>query len=211
MDRNYAVTITSSWGASPIKEIPNKGTWDKVNDFYWSSTVPSLTKQLRAGDIVFLINDMAEFSPKEKTGEIAKELELLGLGLTRFSAELKAQGITLAILNGNPFAREAGCKPESAVKQWYSPFGTKKCAIPDRETTLERRKQLDEILNQVSTASEVMIVDLLDVFCPLDECTYHAKDGSILYRDEWSHPSVEAAKLSGDVFYRLFTDDQIVR
>ncbi|MFN9660105.1 MAG: acyltransferase family protein [Cyanobacteriota bacterium] len=206
-DRNYAVTITSSWGASPIKEIPNKGIWDKANDFYWSSTVPSLTKQLRAGDIVFLINDMAEFSPKEKTGEIAKKLELLGLGLTRFSAELKAQGITLAILNGNPFAREAGCKPESAVKQWYSPFGNKKCAMPDRETTLERRKQLDKILNRVSTASEVMIVDLLDVFCPLDECTYYAKDGSILYRDESSHPSVEAAKLSGDVLYRLFTED----
>ncbi|MFM8926969.1 MAG: acyltransferase family protein [Rhodoluna sp.] len=210
-DRKYAVTITSSWGASPIKEIPNKTTWDKANDFYWTSTVPRLTKQLRAGDIVFLVNDMAGFSPKEKSGEIAKNLELLGLGLTRFSTELKARGITLAILNGNPFAREAGCKPESAVKQWYSPFGHKKCAIPDRKATLERRKELDELLNKVSADSGVKIVDLLDVFCPFDKCTYYAKDGSILYRDEYSHPSVEAAKLSGDVFYKLFTDDQIGR
>lgn len=208
-DKNYAVTITSSWGASPIKEIPNNGPWDKANDFYWSSTVPTLTKKLRAGDIVFLINDMAGFSPKEKTGEVAKQLELLGLGLTRFSTELKAQGIRLAILNGNPFAREARCKPESAVKQWYAPFGKKKCAIPDRETTLERRKKLDELLRRVSAVGGVTIVDLLDVFCPLDDCTYYSKDGSILYRDEFSHPSVEAAKLSGDVFYTLFTGYQI--
>jgi hypothetical protein len=205
-DKNYAVTVTSSWGASPIKEIPNKGEWDKANDFYWSSTVPNLIRQLREGDIVFLINDMVEFSPKKKTSETAKKLQLLETGLMRFSSELKEQGVTLAILNGNPFAREASCKPESAIKQWYSPFGSKKCEIPDRETTLERRKSLDEVLNRVSLASGVKVVDLLGVFCPLAACNYHASDGSILYRDERSHPSVEAAKLSGEVFFRQFTD-----
>jgi hypothetical protein len=205
-DKNYAVTVTSSWGASPIKEIPNKGEWDKANDFYWSSTVPNLIRQLREGDIVFLINDMAEFSPKKKTSETAKKLQLLETGLMRFSSELKEQGVTLAILNGNPFAREASCEPESAIKQWYSPFGSKKCEIPDRETTLERRKSLDEVLNRVSLASGVKVVDLLGVFCPLAACNYHASDGSILYRDERSHPSVEAAKLSGEVFFRQFTD-----
>ena len=210
-DKSYAVIVTSSWGASTIKEIPNKGIWDKANDFYWSSTVPSLINQLRAGDIVFLVNDMAEFSPKEKTSGISKQLKLLESGLVRFSTELKARGITLAILNGNPFAREAGCKPQSAVKQWYSPFGNNKCKIPDRKTTLERRKQLDEVLDKVSSTAGVKIVDLFGVFCPLDECTYYASDGSILYRDEWSHPSVEAAKLSGDVFFEHFADHQMSR
>jgi hypothetical protein len=28
----YSVTITSSWGASPVKEIPNRGSWDKSNN-----------------------------------------------------------------------------------------------------------------------------------------------------------------------------------
>jgi peptidoglycan/LPS O-acetylase OafA/YrhL len=207
--QNYAVTLTSSWGASPVKEIPNKSTWDKANDFYWNSTVPGLVKQLRAGDIVFLINDMAGFSPKTKTSENTKGLQLLESGITRFSNELKARGIRLAILNGNPFAREANCNPESAVSQWYSPFGTKKsCEIPDRKTTLDRRKNLDEVLRRVSTTSEVKVVDLLAVFCPFEKCTYYAKDGSILYRDEWSHPSVEAAKLSGDAFFKQFADHQ---
>lgn len=206
--QNYAVTLTSSWGASPVKEIPNKSTWDKANDFYWNSTVPSLVEQLRAGDIVFLINDMAGFSPKTKTSENTKGLQLLESGIARFSNELKARGIRLAILNGNPFAREANCNPESAVSQWYSPFGSKKCEIPDRKTTLDRRKNLDEVLRRVSTTSEVKVVDLLAVFCPFEKCTYYAKDGSILYRDEWSHPSVEAAKLSGDAFFKQFADRQ---
>jgi peptidoglycan/LPS O-acetylase OafA/YrhL len=207
VNRNYAVTLTSSWGASPVKEIPNKGTWDKANDFYWSSIVPSLIKELRTGDIVFLVNDMAGFSPKKQTNEHSKKLMLLELGLTRFSNELKAEGITLAILNGNPFAREAGCTPESAVSQWYSPFGSEKCEIPDRKTTLYRRKNLDEVLRRVSTTSGVKVVDLLGVFCPFEECTYYAKDGTILYRDEYSHPSVEAAKLSSDVFFKQFAND----
>ena len=112
----------------------------------------------------------------------------------------------MAILNGNPFAREANCNPQSALSQWYSPFGKKKCEIPNRETTLERRKNLDKVLQKVSTTSGVKTVDLLGVFCPFEECTYFAKDGSILYRDEWSHPSVEAAKLSGDIFFMQFAD-----
>ena len=206
--RNYAVTLTSSWGASPIKEIQNKGPWDKANDFYWNSTVPGLIKELRTGDIVFLINDMAGFSPKKQTNENTKQLQLLELGLTRFSKELKTQGIALAILNGNPFAREAGCTPESAAIQWFSPFGNHKCKIPNRKTTLERRRDLDEVLQKVSTSSGIAVIDLLEVFCPLEECTYYAKDGSFLYRDEWSHPSVEAAKLSGDVFFKHFTEKQ---
>jgi len=35
----YSVTITSSWGASPVKEIPNEGTWEKANNYYWDSYV----------------------------------------------------------------------------------------------------------------------------------------------------------------------------
>jgi peptidoglycan/LPS O-acetylase OafA/YrhL len=206
--QNYAVTLTSSWGASPIKEIPNKTPWDKANDFYWNSTVPGLIKELRAGDIVLLINDMSGFSPKKRTSRKNKQLQLLESGLVRFSNELKSQGITLAIMNGNPFAREANCNSLSAARQWYSPFGVENCKIPDKKTTLQRRRELDELLKRVSSSNQVKIVDLLGVFCPSEKCTYYSKDGSMLYRDEFSHPSVEAAKLSGDVFFKQFAGDQ---
>lgn len=208
LERNYAVTITSSWGAFPVKEIPSKGPWNKANDFYLNSTVPGLVKQLRAGDIVFIVNALEDFSPKKKTSENIKQLQLMESGITRFANELKARGITLAILNGITFAREAKCTPESAVSQWYSPFVNQKCEIPNKEITIERRRQLDEVLKKVSSSSGVITVDLLGVFCPLDECTYYAKDGSILYRDEYAHPSVEAAILSGDIFFKQFADNK---
>lgn len=207
-ERDVAVTITSSWGASPIHEIPNKGIFNKANDFYWETTVPGLIRQLRAGDIVFLVNDMADLSPKQATQEQSKKLQLLESGLMRFANELKLQNIRLAILNGNPFAREASCKPEQALLQWYSPFGRKKCEIPDRKTTLERRKNLDEVLTRVAAKSGVIVIDLLPLFCPDEKCTYFTSDGVALYRDEYSHPSVEAARLSADTFLRHFTHHQ---
>lgn len=46
---------------------------------------------------------------------------------------------------------------------------------------------------------KVSVVDLMDVFCPYTLCTYEASNGQILYRDEWSHPSVEAARLAAPV------------
>jgi hypothetical protein len=209
--RNYAVTITSSWGASPVKEIPNKeipnkGFWDKANDFYWNTTVPVLVKQLRAGDTVFLINDMSGFSPIKQSSRNTKHLQMLESGLVRFSNELKSKGIALAVLNGNPFAREAKCNAQSATRQWYSPFGDQKCKIPDRETTLERRRELDVVLSRISISNQIRIVDLLGIFCPLEKCTYYSTNGLMLYRDEFAHPSVEAAILSGDEIIRQLAD-----
>lgn len=207
-ERNYAVTITSSFQSSPIREIPNKSVLSKANDFYWNSSVPSLIKELRAGDIVFLINSLREFSLAKKTSQNTRQLQLLEKGFVRFSNELKSQGIAMAILNAIPFAIEAGCTPQIGAIQWYSPFGNQKCKIPDRKTTLERRSNLDKVLKRVSTSGGVMVIDLLGVFCPLEECTYHAVDGAFLYRDEFGHPSVEAAKLSGDIFLKKFTGDK---
>ena len=81
LENGYSVTTTSSWGTSAIKEIPNSGPWNKANDFYWSSTVLDLVGKLRQGDIVFLINDMASFSPKSKSQEDEKNLKFLETGL----------------------------------------------------------------------------------------------------------------------------------
>jgi hypothetical protein len=42
----------------------------------------------------------------------------------------------------------------------------------------------------------------MDVFCPGITCTYEASDGTLLYRDSNSHPSVEASRLSAEVIER---------
>lgn len=200
----YSVTITSSWGASPVKEIPNKSPWDKANYYYWDSIVPSLINHLRPGDWVFLINDMASFSPKNRTSETNESLNQLERGLKALSDKLSARGIRLAILHGNPFAREANCQPVSASKQWFNPFGSP-CQLPNRSKSLLRRDNLNKVLVSLETEGKLHIVDIFDVFCPEDQCTYNAKNGQILYRDEFSHPSVEGARLSSPIIRKVLT------
>jgi hypothetical protein len=39
------------------------------------------------------------------------------------------------------------------------------------------------------------VVDLFDVFCPRSQCTLVGSNGRLLYRDAYSHPSVEAMEL----------------
>jgi peptidoglycan/LPS O-acetylase OafA/YrhL len=201
---NYSVTITSSWGASPVKEMPNKTQWDKVNNYYWDSVVPSLINRLKPGDLVFLINDMAGFSPRYKTFETNEMLKQLESGLETLSDKLSTRGIRLAILHGNPFAREANCQPVSASKQWFNPFGSP-CQLPNRSESLLRRDNLNKVLVSLEAEGKLHIVDIFDVFCPEDQCTYNAKNGQILYRDEHSHPSVEGAHLSSPIIRKVLT------
>ena len=159
----YSVTITSCWGASSVKEIPNKTAWDKSNNYYWESVVPSLINRLRPGDWVFLINDMAEFSPKRSTPKIHETLKQLKSGLGALSDKLSARDIRLSILHGNPFAREANCQPVVAAKQWFHPFGGP-CQLPSRSESLLRRDNLNKVLVSLETEGKLRIVDLFDVF-----------------------------------------------
>lgn len=203
----YAVTITSSWGASPVAQIPNKSAWAKANKYYWESVVPTLISNLRPGDSVFLINDLAEFSPKERFPNDHQRLQQLQMGLEIMSSNLTKRGIRLVVLHGIPFAREANCQPAAAVKQWFSPFGNH-CRLPTKTASLLRRDSLDKMLALLEKNGLVRIVDLFnDVFCPNEECTYHAANGQVLYRDEYSHPSVEAARLSASEIRKVLTSE----
>lgn len=207
---HFAITITSSWGASLVKEIPNRGTWDKASNYYWSTTIPSLARKLSKGDWVFLINDMAGFSPKEPSNKSKEDITALKSGIQHFSSELFRKGIHVAVLHGNPFAREANCKPLNASKQWFNRFSNK-CILPGRKESLLRRKPLDDALSDLQRQNFVKVIDLFDIFCPQDHCTYNAKNGDILYRDEFSHPSVEAARLSSEVIRNSFLHHQFGR
>ncbi|PKA02969.1 hypothetical protein CH375_19815 [Leptospira ellisii] len=44
--------------------------------------------------------------------------------------------------------------------------------------------------------SNFFVLDLFDVFCPSEVCRFYDDKGVFLYRDEFSHPSVEAGTLS---------------
>lgn len=190
----YSVTITSSWGASPVPEVPNTGTWNKANDYYWNKIIPSLFSRLKSGDWVFLASDLAEFSPEKSSINSDQKLKILENGIVNLSKKLANQGVRLAVLHGNPFAREAECDP-AVTAQWFTPFGGP-CHFISKEKTLLRRSKLSDLLARLQDQEKIAIVDLIEVFCPGKICTYEASNGEMLYRDSFSHPSVEAARLS---------------
>lgn len=200
----YSVTITSSWGASPVAEIPNTSVWDKANNYYWGAVIPSLVSHLRAGDWVFLINDLADLSPEQASFDSNQRLRQLEVGLGNLAEQLSNRGISLAVLHGIPFAREAGCEPNVAVPQWFAPFGSP-CRFISREQTLFRRAKLDQTLSSLRKQGRIAVVDLINVFCPRQICTYDASNGQMLYRDISSHPSVEAVRLSAPLIRGVLT------
>lgn len=197
-DGLHSVIVTSAWGASPVPEVPNEGRWDKANGYYWGTVVPGLVDKLMPGDAVFLVNDMASFSPHQVTADDSTRLTHLKEGLARMSAALAARSIDLFMLHGIPFAREAKCDPQSAAKQWFAPSGGP-CTFYSKADTVRRRAHLDRTLTALEADGILTVVDLMEVFCVRENCTYDSADGQMLYRDVWSHPSVEAARLAGPI------------
>jgi peptidoglycan/LPS O-acetylase OafA/YrhL len=205
----YAVTITSSWGASPIKEVPNVSFWQEANRYYWHTTVPALVAQLKEGDWVFLLSDLVPLTPPATTAGGSQMLTLLQDGLKRFSGELSQRGIRMAMLHGLPYAREANCDPAATMRQWFSPFGGP-CKFLSKQTSMKRRADLDRALHQVASETNIAVIDLFDLFCPGDICHYQGLDGTYMYRDMWSHPSVEAARLSAPFIRQVLNPETAV-
>ena len=72
-----SVVATSSWGASPVPEIPNNSPWAKANAYYWNNVVPRLISLLGVGDFVIMINDLSNLTPAVTNPE--PRISLLGL------------------------------------------------------------------------------------------------------------------------------------
>ncbi len=192
-----AVTVTSSWGGSAVPEVQNRGTFDKANDYYWSSVVPALVGRLKAGDALLMINDGADFSPKRPDDESRQALENLHKGLSRIAEDTRKRGILVIYQSGNPFLRESSCTPDTAMPQWWNFRNEPPCKYYTRDDSLERRRAYQETLLDVQRVNNnFFVLDLFDVFCPKDVCRFYNEQGTFLYRDEYSHPSVEANMLA---------------
>ncbi|MEB3289140.1 MAG: acyltransferase family protein, partial [Leptolyngbya sp.] len=203
----YSVIITSSWGSSVVPshlQESNRNTVSNHSDHYWSLIVSDIIPALKPNDWVFLINDMAGLSPPVRTSDGDAYFRKFQDDLIAFSRFLDSRNLNLAILHGNPFAREANCKPNVAMRQWFHPFGTP-CKLPGRRVSLQRRQRLDDFLRSLEQERKISVVDLFNIFCPGQICTYNAANGDLLYRDEYSHPSVEAARLSAPVIRQILT------
>lgn len=200
-ERNLgAVTITSSTGASPVPEIEHTAFWGKANDYYWSTIVPELVDQLQPNDVIMMINDGAEFSPKSRSKKADEKLFILRTGLKRFSNLVAERGISVIYQSGIPFLRESRCSPDIAVAQWWTISNDERCIYYARDSSLQRRSHYHKLLLQLEEELDNFhVLDLFDVFCADEVCRFYSEEGTFLYRDEFSHASVEACRLAQPV------------
>ncbi len=199
---DYAVTVTSSWGASPIGGVPNTTAWSRSNAYYWGTVVPQMASRLRPGDWVVLMSDLSDLAPRQPTAGSIKGLKLYEQGLRQLATKLAKTRVRLAVLDVNPFIRDSGCRPETALPQWFAPSGGP-CTFFTKAHTLARRRQVDAMLLRLQQERQLVVIDTIDVFCPSQTCTFLGNNGQVLYRDEFSHPSVEAARAAAPSIRRV--------
>lgn len=188
-EHGRTVSILAAWGASPVGNIPNNSQWQATNADFWSRIVPHEIETLQRGEAVFLLSDLTDTDP-----------ELLEQGLRAMGANLGRRGIRLYVLDQLPFIRDANCRPEQGVPQWFAPFGIA-CKLYTRTETLDRRAPISTMLARLDAAGLVHRVDLIAIFCPGQVCGY-AANGMDLYRDEFSHPSVESMRQVGPLLVK---------
>lgn len=202
-NHRHAVVLTSSWGASPISGIKNNSSWQEANKYYWESVAPQLISQLQENDWVFLLSDLATLLPSTRNATSKNLIEQYKANVETLAQALIERKIKLAILAPLPLVREVNCAPAATIPQWFSPFGGP-CKYPARTDIIERTALFNSILTELQDKGTIRIVNVFDIFCPGKHCTYTATNGKTLYRDEWSHPSVEAAQLAAPAFENVF-------
>jgi hypothetical protein len=190
--------VTSSWGASIAPGVLNDGTWDKANTYYWAEVVPALIADLLPRDRVIIMSDVANISASlaatnTEAQIAAQRLDAAKNGLRDFAETLAAREIGLSVLGPLPFARDANCTPAQGQSQWFSPAG-QSCTFLTRAETRTRMTQTRQMLNGLEAEGILRVLDLFNYFCESSVCDYVDAKGQLLYRDVWSHPSVEAAR-----------------
>jgi peptidoglycan/LPS O-acetylase OafA/YrhL len=192
-----SVIATSSWGASPVRELTNESPWSEANDYYWDSIVPALISRLTRGDIVVMINDLHELVPATTNAAALDRLALFRSGLLRLADGLHRKDIQIVFQSQNPFLREAQCTPDMAKPQWFANDELSRCRYYSKARSITRIRPLLDVLEDVQRARpNFHILDLFPVMCPGDVCGFYNAQGTFLYRDEFSHPSIEANYLA---------------
>jgi peptidoglycan/LPS O-acetylase OafA/YrhL len=197
-----SVTVTSSWGAVPVRGMPYRGPWPKANAHYWDNIVPALMSSLGKGDVVVMVNDLAEFGSISRANE--PRLLLLATELKRLADELGRKGVQIIFQSANPFMREARCTPAMAMPQWFRAKSSTPCTYYTKADTLNRQLRFRETIEHVrNTSPNFHILDLLPILCAEEVCRFYNGQGVLLYRDIYSHLSIEANYLVRPLFLQI--------
>lgn len=202
-----SVSLVAAWNATPVRELTNT-TWEaRASDYYWNAIVPTLLLRLRRGDVLIMIFELDGLVPSNPSREIANRLVVLELSLKAFSQEMAKKGVQVIFQSQIPFLREAQCTPDMAKPQWFHMGVQNSCIYYTRAETLARIQPLQDVLLRVrQDNSNFHILDLFSFMCGGDVCRYYNDAGLFLYRDTYSHMSIEAATLLRPTFLSVVSE-----
>ena len=203
VSHGYAVTLVAALGASPTPSVANHSPWPQANAALWHRVYPAIAQTLRPGDVVLLASDLAAILADPQTPAVARDQALLRRDLIAMSRELKQRGVRLTMLDSLPLLREASCPPQMAYHQWYAPFGPA-CALKSRSYHLARRGPVHSMLAALQARGDLVAIDLFDLFCPGETCGFSVPGVTLVYRDEFTHPSVQMMPQVGRAIERSF-------
>ena len=76
------------------------------------------------------------------------------------------------------------------MEQWFNKINYSRCLLPGKQETLDSRSRFHNLA--FSELDNLNKIDLYEAFCPKNFCDYFDSSSEImLYRDSYSHPSVE--------------------
>lgn len=209
-DHGFALTLVSSWGASPTPSVPNYRPQAKANAALWHDVYPALEKSLKTGDVVVLLSDLIDLMPGGINPHPDQAVALMKSDLERMGDRFRRRGVKLVVVDSLPLVRDYNCAPDAAFKQWYAPSGGT-CVFEHRKYHFARRQAVSDMLRSLHSRGLLYRVDLFSVFCPDEICSYSTRKVSALYRDEYSHPSVEAMPAVDRAFVLNFQKAGLIR
>jgi hypothetical protein len=157
-----------------------------------------------------MINDLAGLVPARMYGSNLERLTLLNKGLERLSKELQARGVEIVFQMQSFLILEARCTPDMAKAQWFHIERLSPCSYYNKDYITQRLKPLCDVLDAVEQNNvNFHVLDLLPLFCADSLCRFDDRHGVLLFRDEWSHPSIAASYLARPAF--LSVVDRAIR
>jgi peptidoglycan/LPS O-acetylase OafA/YrhL len=186
-------SLIASWGASPTPSLDNDGPWSLSNQYYWKEVVPELTKTLNEGDLLFLASDLTSLSPGLADQSSFKSLAVFEKDMEKIIETLSKRNINVGLLGPTPFLREANCHPNMALNQWFAP-NPDACTFYSLADTSDRLAALNAVIERLNKSGNFHVFTMLDDLCFNELCSFIDGNGTILYRDEFSHLSYEVAE-----------------
>lgn len=193
-DNEWLVTIVTSLGAPPVPSLDFSNSWSGAGNYYWQEVVPELIGRLRRGDVVFLLTNAGPFVNQGGRSGSDNKFDKLDAGLGELATELENKQVSLVLTGALPQMLQVNCTPELARNDWWSFIGQPPCSYLKKAKMIEQVAAYNRLLTiQANESNHVHILDLFEVYCPDEVCEFYSNEGVLLYRDEFGHPSDEAA------------------